>query len=171
MAERRMFAKTIVESDAFYDMPATAQLLYFHLGMLADDDGFINGPKKIMRMMGASEDDMKLLLVKKFLLSFDSGVVVVKHWKINNYLQSDRKKPTAYQEEYAQLGTKENKSYYLKSLENTGCIQNVYKMYTQDSIGKDSIDKISLDKDSIDKPTNQMEMMRLRRSDPLYGRR
>ena len=103
MAERRMFAKTIIDSDAFLEMPMSAQALYFHLGMRADDDGFINNPKKIQRMVGASEDDLKLLMAKNFIIPFESGVVVIKHWKIHNYIQADRYKPTVYQEEKAFL--------------------------------------------------------------------
>ena len=82
MAERRMFAKTIIDSDAFLDMPLSAQALYFHLSMRADDEGFVGNPKRIRAMVGASEDDLKLLLLKRFLLAFESGVVVIKHWKI-----------------------------------------------------------------------------------------
>lgn len=137
MAERRMFAKTIIDSDAFLDMPMSAQLLYFHLSMRADDEGFLNNPKKIQRMIGASDDDFKLLMLKKFIISFDTGVVVIKHWRINNYLQKDRCKPTIYQKEKSMLGIKDNKSYTLnfddprtKSLQdvskaNTNCIQSV----------------------------------------------
>ena len=113
MAERRMFAKTIIDSDAFLDMPMSAQLLYFHLSMRADDEGFLNNPKKIQRMIGASEDDLKLLILKKFIISFDTGVVVIKHWRINNYLQKDRCKPTIYQSEKAMLGIKPSKAYTL----------------------------------------------------------
>ena len=98
-----MFAKTIVLSDAFLDMPMSARCLYFTLGMLADDDGFVNAPRSIMRQCGASDDDMKLLLSKKFVLLFDSGVIVIKHWRINNYLQKDRIQPTKYVDERAQL--------------------------------------------------------------------
>ena len=90
MAERRMFAKTIIDSDAFLDMPMSARLLYYDLGMRADDDGFINSPKKIMRMIGASNDDVNILIARKFVIPFDSGVVVIKHWRINNYLRNDR---------------------------------------------------------------------------------
>ena len=90
MAERRMFAKTIIDSDAFLDMPLSAQALYFHLSMRADDDGFINNPKKIQRMVGASDDDCKLLLMKRFIIVFESGVVVIKHWRIHNYIRNDR---------------------------------------------------------------------------------
>ncbi len=111
MAERRMFAKTIVDSDAFLDMPLTTQSLYFHLSMRADDDGFINNPKKIQRMIGCSDDDLKLLTAKKFILTFESGVIVIKHWKIHNYIRKDRYNETLYQKEKNQLGEKENKGY------------------------------------------------------------
>lgn len=127
MAERRMFAKTIIDSDAFLDMPLSAQALYFHLSMRADDDGFINNPKKIQRMVGASDDDCKLLIMKRFIITFESGVIVIKHWKIHNYIQKDRYKPTIYQEEKATLSTKDNKAY-------TECIQDVYKVETQDRL-------------------------------------
>ena len=103
MAERRMFAKSIVLSDAFLDMPLSARCLYFTLGMLADDDGFVGSPKAIMRQCGASQDDMVVLLQKRFILAFESGVIVIKHWRMNNYLQNDRKKDTTYLEELATL--------------------------------------------------------------------
>lgn len=111
MAERRMFAKTIVLSDAFLDLPMSARCLYFTLGMFADDDGFVNSPRGIMRQCGASEDDMKLLLAKKFLLAFDSGVIVIKHWRINNYLRSDRYQGTKYIEEKESLIIDQNGAY------------------------------------------------------------
>lgn len=135
MAERRMFAKTIIDSDAFLDMPLSAQALYFHLSMRADDDGFINNPKKIQRMIGASDDDCKLLILKRFIITFESGVIVIKHWKIHNYIQKDRYKPTIYQEEKSTLAVKENKAY-------TECIHNAYNLDTQDrlEIGKDSLE-------------------------------
>ena len=139
MAERRMFAKTIIDSDAFLDMPLSTQALYFHLSMRADDDGFINNSKKIQRMIGASDDDLKLLMAKRFIIPFDSGVVVIKHWKIHNYIQSDRYKETVYQEEKALLRVKDNKAYTLD------CIQDGYSLETQVRIGKDSIDKDSID--------------------------
>lgn len=113
MAERRMFAKTIIDSDAFLDMPLSSQSLYFHLSMRADDDGFINNPKKIQRMIGASDDDAKLLRSKKFILSFETGVIVIKHWKIHNYIQKDRYKPTIYQDEMSELELKDNNGYTL----------------------------------------------------------
>ena len=111
MANRRMFSRDITLSDAFLDMPPTTQLLYFHLGMEADDDGFIGAPKRVMRYIGASDDDMRILLTKRFLLAFDSGVVVVKHWKINNLIKKDRYHKTQYQEELSTLSLKENKAY------------------------------------------------------------
>lgn len=111
MAERRMFTKKIVDSDVFLDMPLSTQALYFHMNMHADDDGFINSPRRIQRMIGASEDDLKLLIAKGFLIEFDSGIVVVMHWLMHNTLKKDRYAPTQYQDEYAQLGMKENKAY------------------------------------------------------------
>ena len=136
MAERRMFAKTIIDSDAFLDMPMSTQALYFHLSMRADDDGFINNPKKIQRMIGATEDDLKLLIAKNFIIVFESGVIVIKHWKIHNYIRNDRYKPTVYQEEKDQLELKDNGAYTLG-------IPNGYQMETQVRLGKDSIGKVN----------------------------
>lgn len=135
MAERRMFAKTIIDSDAFLEMPLSTQALYFHLSMRADDDGFINNPKKIQRVIGASDDDLKLLIAKRFVLTFDSGVIVIKHWKIHNYIQKDRYKPTVYNEEKRQLSVKENGAY---TYVDTNCIHDGYTLETQDrlEIGK-----------------------------------
>ena len=130
MAERRMFAKTIVTSDAFLDMPLSARCLYFTLGMLADDDGFVNNPKSIMRQVGACTDDLNLLIVKQFILAFESGVIVIKHWRIHNYLQKDRYKETKYLDEKSALALDENGAY-------TECIQDVYNSDTQVSIGED----------------------------------
>lgn len=136
MAERRMFAKTIVLSDAFLDMPLSARCLYFTLGMLADDDGFVNNPKSIMRQCGASQDDMKILLAKNFLLSFETGVIVIKHWRINNYLRKDRYIETKFVEEKSQLSVKENGAY------STSGIPVGIPSIGKDSIGKDSIDHV-----------------------------
>ena len=117
MAERRMISKRIADSDAFLDMPLSAQALYFHLCMRADDDGFVNGARRIQRMVGAAEDDARLLITKGFLIMFPSGVVVIKHWKLHNYIPKDRHKPTAYQEEFATLNVKKNGAYTLKTAE------------------------------------------------------
>ena len=142
MAERRMFAKTIIDSDAFLDMPLSTQALYFHLSMRADDEGFINNPKKIQRMVGSSEDDLKLLTAKRFILAFDSGVIVIKHWKLHNYIRSDRSKPTMYLEEKSQLITKENKAY---SVGMTVGIPEADHLDTQVRLGKDRLGKVSKD--------------------------
>lgn len=140
MAERRMFAKTIIDSDAFLDMPLSTQCLYFHLSMRADDDGFINNPKKIQRMIAASEDDLKLLVLKKFIIPFESGIVVIKHWKIHNYIRSDRYKETVYQEEKSSLKLKDNNAYTIcQPLGIPNDSQEVHHLDTQDRLGKDSI--------------------------------
>ena len=150
MAERRMFAKSIVLSDAFLDMPLSARCLYFTLGMFADDDGFVGSPKGIMRQCGASKDDLLVLIQKRFVLAFESGVIVIKHWRINNYLQNDRHKKTTYLEELYTLKTDEKGAYVEKPPEDeisdsmyTECIQPVYT-------GKDSIEKDRLGKRSVD---------------------
>lgn len=145
MAERRMFAKTIVLSDSFLDMPMSARCLYFTLGMLADDDGFVNSPRSIMRQCGASDDDMKLLIAKKFVLIFDSGVIVIKHWRINNYLRSDRYQETKYKSEKAMLAADENDSYRLTDGEETrGIPPGIPTVYPgKDSVGKDSIGQVN----------------------------
>ena len=145
-----MFAKTIIDSDAFLDMPLSAQALYFHLSMRADDDGFINNPKKIQRMIGASDDDCKLLIMKQFIIPFESGIVVIKHWRIHNYIQKDRYAPTIYQAEKSTLTVNKNREY-------TECIQNGYNLDTQVSIDKDSIGKNRLDKDSLELGKNSKD--------------
>ena len=145
MAERRMFAKTIIDSDMFLDMPLSTQALYFHLSMRADDDGFINNPRKIQRMIGASDDDLKVLVMKRFILPFDSGVVVIKHWKIHNYIRNDRYKETVYQDEKSQLLLKENGAYTeLATIGIPDGNQDGYQMETQVRLGKDSLGKCSV---------------------------
>ena len=154
MAERRMFTKKITESDSFLDMPSSTQMLYFHFSMNADDDGFVNNPKKIQKMCGASDDDFKLLIVKSFIILFDSGIIVIKHWKMHNYIQADRYRPTDYVEEKSMLGIKSNKAYTLDvSKMDTECIQNGY-------IGKVSIDKDSIDKDSKEESAREEKAKR-----------
>jgi hypothetical protein len=153
MAERRMFAKTIIDSDMFLDMPLSTQALYFHLSMRADDDGFINNPRKIQRMVGASDDDLRVLVMKRFILPFDSGVVVIKHWKIHNYIRNDRYKETVYQEEKALLLLKENGAY--TELETDGMQDGIptgnqsgYQMETQVRLGKVSTGKDRVGEDN-----------------------
>ena len=145
MAERRMFAKSIVLSDAFLDMPLSARCLYFTLGMLADDDGFVGSPKAIMRQCGASQDDMLMLIQKRYVLAFDSGVIVIKHWRINNYLRNDRYNETTYVEEKETLSL-DKKGSYIEAQNDVGIPGGIpggrQVVYTgKDSIGKDSIEK------------------------------
>ena len=152
MAEKRMFAKSIVLTDAFLDMPMSARCLYFTLGMLADDDGFVGSPKSIMRQCGATQDDLKILLAKRFVLGFESGVIVIKHWRINNYLQTSRHRPTTYQEELATLMLDE-KGAYTECLTNAeqllnNCSTSVQQMLAENSIDKNRLDKTSIEEDS-----------------------
>lgn len=115
MAEKRMFSKKVIDTDYFLEMPTSAQNLYFHLGMRADDDGFVDNYKSIMRIIGAKEDDLKILILKKFILPFDNGVIVITHWRINNYLRNDRYSETKYQEEKSMLEVNDKGEYELKN--------------------------------------------------------
>lgn len=135
MAEKRMFSNKVIGSDAFLEMPDSTQNLYFHLSMYADDDGFVDKPKSIMRMTGKKEDDLKLLIAKSFIIPFDTGIVVIRHWRLNNYLRSDRYKETQYLQEKSTLTLSENGEYEL----------GIPKV----SIDKDSIDKISIEENNI----------------------
>ena len=145
MPQKRMFSTQIVDSDAFLDMPISSQNLYFHLGMRADDEGFVGSPKKIMKILGSNEDDLKILIGKRFILSFESGVIVIKHWLIHNTIRMDRFNPTSYQKEKALIITKENKAYSEwqptgNQLATTGCPKL--------SKGKLSEDKITTEQSS-----------------------
>jgi hypothetical protein len=155
MAERRMFTQKIVGSDPFTEMPLSAQALYFHLNMEADDDGFVNNPNKIRRSIGAAEDDLKLLIAKRFILAFDNGTVVVKHWRMHNSLRKDRYKPTQYQTQMASLQQKANGTYtekkplYPDEIDDSNHLTTTWQplgnqVAPQDSVGKDSIDKDSI---------------------------
>lgn len=144
MAQRRMFSRKITETDHFLEMPLSSQALYFHLNMGADDEGFIDKAKTIQRTIGASDDDMKLLIAKGFLIPFESGVVVIRHWRIHNYIQADRFQATIYQDEKEQLDFDKSKIASIKPLDQ--CIQNVSKMDTQVRLGEDRLDKDRLDK-------------------------
>lgn len=131
MAEKRMFTQKIIDSDAFLDMPLSTQALYFHLNMRADDDGFVNSPKRIQRAIGASDDDLKLLFAKRFVIGFESGVIVIKHWKMHNTLRKDRYNPTQYQEELALLEVKDNNAYTERlALPETGLLHDGNQMAT-----------------------------------------
>jgi hypothetical protein len=138
MAQRRMFSPDVVESDAFLEMPASAQALYFHLGMYADDDGFVS-PRKIMRLLGSTEDDMKLLVAKRFVLPFPNGVIVIKHWRLNNLVRKDWYRPTQYVDQKSQLFIKENGVYTDDSSQGTPLVNDSLTVRSR-SIGKVSID-------------------------------
>jgi hypothetical protein len=148
-----MFNKQIIDSDAFLDMPLSAQALYFHLNMRADDDGFINNPKKIQRMICCSEDDLKLLIAKRFVIPFESGVCVIKHWLIHNYIRKDTYKETVYTDEKAQLFTKTNKSYTLDRPKEIEQLRNCNESVDEPSrrLDKNRLDKNSIEEISIDK--------------------
>lgn len=133
MANRRMFSLDVVDTDAFLDLPISSQALYFHLGMRADDDGFVSSPKRVTVMIGANQDDLKLLIAKGFIIALEDGIIVIRHWKQNNYIQNNRRKNTIYQSQLAAL-TVNNGIYEV----DTDCIQTVSEMDTQISIDKDS---------------------------------
>ena len=151
VAKKRMFNVDIVGSDAFLDLPHTAQALYFQLGMRADDDGFVGNPKTIQRIAGTKASDLELLIKKRFILQFPSGVIVIKQWKINNDIKKDRYSPTVYTDEFQMLSTKENKAYTERSTNvstlDTEPAQNVSTLDTQYSIDKDRLDKNSIEKE------------------------
>ena len=158
LAQKRMFTMKIVDSDAFLDMPLSTQCLYFHLNMRADDDGFIGNPKRIMKIIGASEDDLRLLIAKRFVLTFEDGVIVIKHWRMHNTLSRDRYAETSYTDEKKMLLLKDNGSYSLTGgnpIDDTRLIERSGRQ-TQQRRNKDAtktlsdIDKgldIELDKD------------------------
>ena len=161
MAERRMFAKNIIESDAFYDLSLEEQVLYLHLGMNADDDGVVDNAKMITRSCGFNPDVLKALVSKRFLLELEHGLILIKHWKINNYVQKDRYKPTAYVDEFSAVELKDNGSY----TEREDCVYgtpdrvsdsvdtqygltvDTHNMDTQVRLGKDSLGKVRIGKD------------------------
>lgn len=173
MAQRRMFSLKVVDTDAFMDMPLSAQALYFHLGMRADDDGFVSNARRVQKLVGAADDDLKILLAKRFVLAFDSGVIVIKHWRLNNYVKGDRYTPTLYQEEKGSLYVKSNGVYTdhpllppppttagklppsspadAEIVPEPECLQNGTKMEPQVRVGEESTGKGSLGEERIDK--------------------
>lgn len=174
MAQRRMFSLKVVDTDAFMDMPLSAQALYFHLGMRADDDGFVSNARRVQKLVGAADDDLKILLLKRFVMTFESGVIVIKHWRLNNYVKGDRYTPTLYQEEKSTLYVKGNGVYTDHPLpppveakpnqlppaspaEMPGQIpeaswnQNGTILDTQVRVGKVSVGEVSVGKDSLGK--------------------
>ena len=155
MANKRMFSKTIIDSDEFLDLPLSSQALYFHLGIQADDDGFVNKPKTLQRAIGATKEDLQRLIDNNFIISFATGVIVVTHWKIHNYIQADRYKPTMHEVEKSMLIAKKNAPYKLM---DTECIQDGYKMDTQYRLGKDRLGKDRLEIDKSDCIQNGYKM-------------
>lgn len=175
MADKRMLARTIIESDPFMNMPAEAQMLYVHLNLAADDDGFVSNPRTVMRSCGASEDSMKLLIAKKFVLAFQKGddfIYLIKHWKIHNTIQKDRYKASNFRDLLREVYLDENKAYSMTpgegkrpalppsadtkriqdvSSTDTDCIQTGSRTETQNRLDKNSIDKFSVDKDRLGK--------------------
>ncbi|ADJ61094.1 phage replisome organizer protein [Lactococcus cremoris] len=150
MAQRRMFSKEVTTSDLFVDMPSSSQLLYFHLGMEADDEGFIGNAKMLSRAYGSNNDDLKLLEAKGFIIAFPSGVTVVKDWNLNNKIRKDRQKPTIYTEEKTLLTLDSKGSYLLGNQVSTIPQPNDNQMSAQDRIGEVRLGKDSIGKDSID---------------------
>lgn len=154
MARRRMFSADITQDDNFLDMSLTAQALYFHLGIMADDDGFVS-PNKVIRMVGANKDDLRILVAKNFVIPFKSGVVVITHWKENNYIQKDRYKPTLFKDEFLSLK----------------CIHNVYKLDTQVRLGKVRLGKVRVTSDETSQGKLVSEIINLfQEVNPAYKR-
>ena len=144
MARKRMFSLLVVDTDEFLDMPSSTQSLYYHLGMRADDDGFVSSPKKIAKLVNCSNDDLKLLIAKGFIIPFDSGIIAIRHWKLNNDLKKDRYTPTIYLNEKSTLRVNKNRVYSIVGNNlDTNWKQNGNKLDTQYSIDKNSIDKNS----------------------------
>ncbi len=144
MGKRRMFSLDIVDTDKFLDMPLSAQALYFHLGMHADDDGFVSSPKRIAKIINSSNDDLRLLCAKSFIIPFDSGVIVIKDWRVSNELKNDRYHPTIYQEEFSMLSL-ENKSYKLND-----CLQNVSKMEPELNLTEQNLTELNRTEERVD---------------------
>ena len=141
-----MFAKTIIDSDAFLEMPISARLLYYDLSMRADDDGFNNSPRKVMRTIGATNDDINILIARKFIIPFENGVVVIKHWRIHNYIRKDTYKETNYKDEKAMLEYDENNAYRLTNSDRPRAVD---EPSTQVRIGKDSLVKDNINSEPL----------------------
>ncbi len=150
MAQKRMFSLSVTDTDSFLDMPTSAQALYFHLGMHGDDDGFVSSPRKIMRDAGCNADDLKVLISKSFIIPFDSGIVVIRDWRLNNDLKNDRYHETIYTVEKASLVLDPSKRYRQVSNLDTKCIQPVSNLDTEHNIAELSITEINIE--GADKP-------------------
>lgn len=149
MANKRMFSKDVVRSDKFLTMPITSQALYFHLSMEADDDGLVGNPKTLVRYIGVNDDDLRILITKGFIIPLEEGVIVIRDWKINNFIRKDRYKPTIYIKQKEQIYQIENGAYILKE-EGGYPLVDQWSTIGQPSLDKSSLDKIRLDKSSLD---------------------
>lgn len=158
MAQKRMFSNSVVGSDSFLEMPDSSQNLYFHLSMQADDDGFVDNWKSIMRMTGKKEDDLKILIAKSFILPFETGILVIRHWRLNNYIQKDRYKETIHKAEKSLLATDENNVYTL----DTDCIHR---------IDKNSIDNICPSDDEPDDEKSDILLQDFEKIWEIYPRK
>jgi hypothetical protein len=166
--KRRMFSLKVIDTDEFLDMPQSTQLLYFHLSLRADDDGFVANPKRILKISGSNDDDMKVLTAKRFVIPFESGICVIRHWRVHNYIQKDRYEETQHLEEKSQLGLAKNKEYLLSSgnsenmsllKDNSECIQNVNKMDAQIRLNKIKLGKDKEEEAPSEKPKNKISYL------------
>lgn len=140
MSQRRMFSLKVIDTDLFLEMPPTSRLLYYELSMRADDDGFVASPRKILKMVGCSEDDFKILMAKQYIIPFESGVCVIRHWRVHNLIRNDRYNETEYKEEKAML-TEQNSKYELCT---QSVIPNGNQMEPQVRLGKVRLGKVRL---------------------------
>lgn len=150
MARRRMFSLDVIDNDIFQDLPKTAKYLYFELGMRADDDGFIGNPKRLLRMLGCDDDDLRLLIVKGYILSFMDGVIVIRDWHINNQLRQDRYKPTIYTDHKIQLGEYTNRQYFM--IGDNGNQMATNGFHSKGKVSKDKLNSNINNSTNIDQP-------------------
>lgn len=162
MAQKRMFDKVVTTSDDFLELSAEAQCLYFHMGMLADDDGLSKNYRSYMKLVGATDEDLQSLIDKSFIYKFDSDVIAIKHWKINNTVRNDRYRPTIFQNEFSRLDIADNNEYIML---DTNGIPDGNQMDTKNSIDKNSKDKISKEKNSLEKKREEKNNIVEKRED------
>lgn len=162
MAQKRMFDKVVTTSDDFLELSAEAQCLYFHMGMLADDDGLSKNYRSYMKLVGATNEDLQSLIEKSFIYKFDSDVIAIKHWKINNTVRNDRYRPTIFQNEFSRLDIADNNEYIML---DTNGIPDGNQMDTKNSIDKNSKDKISKEKNSLEKKREEKNNIVEKRED------
>ena len=162
MAQKRMFDKVVTTSDDFLELSAEAQCLYFHMGMLADDDGLSKNYRSYMKLVGATNEDLQSLIEKSFIYKFDSDVIAIKHWKINNTVRNDRYRPTIFQNEFSRLDIADNNEYIML---DTNGIPDGNQIDTKNSIDKNSKDKISKEKNSLEKKREEKNNIVEKRED------